>query len=418
MALSVWRDGAPVVASAYGQANAETGTPMSPEMIGAVASLSKFVTAVAALALVDEGLLDLDRPIRQYLPWVDPSLGTRTTGDLLSNNGGLGEQTPRVPVGIDGSLRAVCEAMTEEAVVAGPRQVWGYSNTGFTLAGCVMEVVAEAPFPQVIQSTVFDPVGMRHSTYSRRWAMTHSHALGHDPREDPPRVVRPFYSNARIGPAGELMSTVGDLNRLAQALMNDGQLDGKRVLPQGLLERLTHPQGSGGPLLNGDRSYGLGLFVREHRGEVIIEHEGIYPGFGASIGMVPSRRLSAAAIANGRYSSPARSVQGALELTLGLEPSRTEPSLSELTAEEFQGAQGTYRGTGSTIELALVGGRPSLIRDSTSYPLWAHPDGHWEVPSDPSLSPIGTNWIEVVREDQTGQVSFIRIAWRLYRRVE
>lgn len=119
-------------------------------------------------------------------------------------------------------------------------------------------MTAGVPYAEAVTQTLLRPLEMSRSTFNPGVAMTYRHAQGHDTRGDAPMVVRPFNSSPSIAPAGDLITTVGDLSRLARALLSDGILDGKRVLPQGLLARLGTVQGRGGPFLAGQRDYGFG----------------------------------------------------------------------------------------------------------------------------------------------------------------
>src|SRR5262249_57181395 len=119
----------------------ESGEQMAAARMGRVAWVSKFVTAVTAVILSQQGVLDLEKPIKTYLPRLPPRLGSITMAQLLSHTAGLAELTPSIAPGLDGSIAGVCAAMTDDAFVAEPGLIWGYSSTGFTLAECVVEAV-------------------------------------------------------------------------------------------------------------------------------------------------------------------------------------------------------------------------------------------------------------------------------------
>ena len=418
MALAVVRGDSVVFRRAYGLANVETGQPMTPDLVVSVASVSKTVTSVAAVKLSLEGKLDLGVPIRRYLSYLPEGLGAVTLEQLLSHTAGLGERTPWISPSLTGALAPVCQAMTDSALVTEPGRTWGYSNTAYVLAGCVIEAALEAPFPRVMAESLFGPLGMDRTSFNPLYAMTFPHAQGHDTRRDAPTVVRPFNSYPPIAPAGELVTTVDDLARLARALLADGRLDGARVLPPGILARLSEPYGYGGPLLGGARDYGLGTFIREHRGVRVLEHEGVLSGFGASLALAPDRGVAAVAVTNGRYSFPARSTQAAIEVAAGLTPSPTGGVRVALSPVDSAAAIGVYASTGDPVEILSVEGRLVLRRGDRTYPIVARQEGHWELPEYPALLPIPATPLEIVRTGAGGAVSFIRLAWRLYPRVE
>jgi CubicO group peptidase (beta-lactamase class C family) len=422
MVLAVVRDDAVIYLAAYGTANVETGEPMTPDMMVSVASVTKTITAATALALAANGKLDLDAPIRTYLPWLPERLGALTMGQLLSHTAGLGDRTPPVaPDPTTGALTPIARAMTDDAILAPPGTVWAYSNQDYTLAGCVIEAAGGAPYAQVVKRTLFTPLRMDHSTFNPRTAMTYRHAQGHDTRGDKPAVVRPFGSAPWLAPAGELITTVGDLARFARALMSDGMLDGRRAFPPGLLERMTNPRvkgiapfGSGSASLN----YGLGLFLRQHRDLGIAEHGGVCDGFGAYLCLVPQRRLAAIAVINGRFSTPLRTTQAALEVAAGLQPTWTDPSPTPLPAAAATNALGRYTNAVHTFEIVVNDRVPSLRDGKQVYPIMRRSDGVWEIPGYRPLLPLPAAPLELLETGSGKPPTCLRFGWRLYRRLE
>lgn len=416
MLFGVVRGEGPPSVGALGIANVDTGTPMEPGMLASFASVSKLVTAATAVVLATEGDVELTAPIRRYLPALPQGLGALTLEQLLSHTAGLGEGTPFTSPSPRGDLRPVCEKMTDEAFVTEPGRVWGYTNMGYTLAGCVLEAAVKASFEQLVRSTLFDPLGMDRTTFSPRLAMTYPHSQGHDTRGQGVRVVRPFNSAPFLMPAGELMSTVSNMARLAEALMNDGVVDGRRVLPEGVLETLAEPRGQGAPLAGGARDYGFGLTSRTYRGERILEHEGVYGGFGASVVMVPDRRIAAIAVTNARYSTPALATQAAAEVLLGHDPVVPTPGYTRISRNDSTRALGRYTALSDTVEIRTVEGRLSFLRGGEAFPISARQEGHWEIQDYPPYRPLPAAPLEIV-DEADGEVGFIRLAWRIYRKI-
>jgi len=417
LVLMAMRDGAAPYVVALGVSDVETGVPMRADMAVSVASVTKVVTAVTAVTLAREGLIDLERPIGQYLPDLPPRLSAVTMEQLLSHTAGLGEGTPPVAPTLNGGLAPVCTAMNDDAFVADPGRAWGYTNMGFTLAGCVLEVVGEKPFPLVVAEHVLTPLGMIHSTFDPLEAMTWAHAQGHDTRGGQPQVVRPYNSVPNIAPAGQLITTVGDLARLARALLQDGLLEGVQALPQRVLREMARPRGSGGPLFAEMPSYGLGLHLRSVEGLEILEHAGTLAGFGASFALAPQQGLAAVAATNGRYSAPMLGTQNALEVLAGRAPSSLDDRLVPISAGDSAAALGRYTALSDTLAIKAVEGRLTLERTGRNYPLAGRPFGYLTIPEYPPYLPLNQTPLELVR-DSGGKVSFIRIGWRLYRRVD
>ena len=417
MVLAIVTGDSIVYTGAYGIANSETGEKMSADMMVSVASVSKMVTATAAAVLAANGKLDLDAPVRTYLPWLAESIGGVSMTQLLSHTSGIDDRTPSVSPEPNGAMSAVCRAMTEGVVMARPSELWSYSNTGYTLAGCVIEAVMRVPFAQAVTQLLFQPLGMTRSTYNPRIAMTYAHAQGHDTRTATPVVVRPYNSQPSIAPAGELITTVGDLARLERALLLDGVVGGARVLPPGILARLSQKHGRGSPFLGDARDYGLGLFLREHRGLRIAEHEGIYGGFGASVALVPDKRIAAIAVSNGRYSAPARTTQAALELATGLQPSTIMTSTMPVSAKDSAAVIGRYARPSDTLTVAAVNGKLTLRQGERSYAIVGLSDGVLTIPGHVPSLPAPASPLELVNSGPDGHPGFVRLSWRAYRRL-
>lgn len=417
MVLAVVSKDSVAYLTAYGTANAESGEPMDSGMLVSVASVSKLVTATTAAILGSTGKLDLGAPIRTQLPWLPERLGALTMTQLLSHTAGLGDRTPNVAPSPNGSLEPVCRAMSEGHLIARAGETWSYSNTAYTLAGCVIEVAAQAPFPQAVTQLLFRPLGMTRSTFNPRVAMTYPHAQGHDTRDGTPTVVRPFYSLPSIAPAGEVITTVGDLARLLRALLADGVLDGSRVLPPSLLATLTASQGRASPFLGPQREYGMGLFLRSSRDIRIAEHEGVYPGFGASVALAADKQVAAIAVLNGRYSAPVRTTHAALEVAMGLAPSSSAPDTVDIAARDSAGAEGRYVSGSDTLTLAPVRGVLSLRVGTRAFPVRARREGYWEISNFPALLPMPAAPLELTNIDASGHPAFVRLGWRAYRRL-
>lgn len=416
MVLAVGRPGSQPHLAAFGLADVETGQPMTPELMVSVASVSKLLTAVTTVALAGDGALSLDRPVRTYLPKLPPRVGALTLHQLLSHTAGLAEATPWVPIGLDGSMAPVCDALTDDVFVTEPGRTWGYSNTDYVIAGCVLEAVAGKPFPEVVRQRVFEPLGMTRSTFSPLIAMSYPHAQGHDVRGESPVVLHPFESEPPLAPAGELMTTVGDLFTLASVLLNDGEVDGRQVLPHGILSELAQARGHGGAYLGGTRDYGLGLFSRDHDGIRILEHEGVYSGFGASFAMAPELGIAAVAVTNGRYSAPAATTQAAIDILAGRPVRPVTARRVPIAPADSSAIIGAYSSTRPVFRIETVDGRLSLVTGQGSYPLAGREEGHLEVPGFPPYLPIPATPLELVRE-RDGTISFVRLGWRVYRHV-
>ncbi len=250
--------------------------PMRPDSIFRIGSMSKQITSVAAMMLVDEGKLDLDAPVAQYLPELkdmpvvktDPATGdaillelepakrAMTIRDLLRNTSGLVYAGPdyadpgfgnaaihalygaKAPFRRDKPIAPFVASLGTLPLLHQPGEVWEYS-VGFDVLGRVIEVVSGQPFDQFLQSHLFAPLRMVDTGfYVPEDKLARLVAV---PGTQPPSLSdgdvakrQTFFSGG-----GGIVSTVPDFLRFCQMLLNDGELDGVRILKPETVRLMT-----------------------------------------------------------------------------------------------------------------------------------------------------------------------------------
>ncbi len=284
----------------YGCANVETGEPVVPETLFQIGSVSKVFTTTLLLNLVDEGLLDLDVPVLQYVPELgltDPrARATLTLRHLLTHRGGFyGDRFDDHGAGDDALERAV-RAFDELPQYAAPGELWAYSNAGFDLAGRAIENVLGLTFEQAMRERIFEPLGLDRATYFAAEAIRHSVSVGHSGEDEHDvRVARPFQIPRRANPAGGIIATVRELIRFAELHIGDGALGGIRILkPEtARMMRELHTEA------DFTRRWGLGWSLREINGVRAVEHTGATNGFMGRLCVIPERNFALAILTNG-----------------------------------------------------------------------------------------------------------------------
>ncbi|HWV35194.1 MAG TPA: serine hydrolase domain-containing protein, partial [Thermomicrobiales bacterium] len=217
-AIGVYKDGETSFTS-YGVTSLETQQPVTPETVFRVASISKPFTATLAMTLVEDGLLDLDRPIVEYLPGVAISdaaperQGKVTMRHLLSHTAGidceLAADLANVGAGDDATAQAIAMFGTlHQWAEAG--EVMSYGNTGYWLAGHVIATLLGTTFEDAMRERVFRPLGLERSVYTAEEAIVYPVALGHAPKspeDGTHELIRSYaYPRARR-PSGGVIST-------------------------------------------------------------------------------------------------------------------------------------------------------------------------------------------------------------------
>ena len=360
IAVGIFRDGA-VETHGYGVASLETGFPVRPDTLFQIGSISKVYTATLAMQLVEEGKLSLDTPVIEYLP--DLKLAdadaqrTITMRHLLTHTSGLeGDRFDDYGIGDDALAKAIAEFHTLRQWTA-PGELWSYCNSGFYLAGRVMEQILGQTFEQAMRERVFAPLGMEHSFFFAHEAIVYPVAVGHTqvtPSSAEHKVARLYPLPRCVNAAGGIIANVGDLLRFAAFHMSDGTVGGKQILSAESIAAMQEQQVKAGNFAD---AYGIGWALDTVDGVKIVSHGGSTNGFQAQLALVPSRRFAIAILTNGdRGAAAHRDIQRwALEHELGLRS--TDPEPITLPAEALERVVGTYKRPHSTITLSVDEGR-------------------------------------------------------------
>jgi CubicO group peptidase (beta-lactamase class C family) len=337
----------------YGVASVETGASVSPDMLFRLGSTTKMFTASAVVGLSLEGKIDLNAPISQYIPGLDDAIGKLTANQLLSHTAGLHDEAPMFGSHDETALGKGIHGWKADFLFAPPGQIYSYSNPGFWLAGYLAESVSGKPYADVINERLFGPLGMKTSTLRPTMAMTWPLAQGHDAADGKPVVIRPAANNAASWPAGSIFSSSLDLSRFVIAFMNDGTLDGKRVLPPKQIAIMSTPHTS---IPGSEAMYGYGLELSTRRGVRWVEHAGSRAGYGSLIRMAPDRKFAVIITANRTGSSLPKLADAISEEMLSLEPEvHRDAGTQVLAPEELKRYAGTYVNGASRIKLDIEG---------------------------------------------------------------
>ena len=346
---------------ALGVRSADTRDTMSLDAVMRVGSVTKMVTALSALVLASEGRLDIDRPVRTYVPGLARAIGALTTRQLLSHTAGLRNEGAGSGPHDDGALGTRVRGWTAAQLFTRPGDVYSYSSPGYWLAGHVIERVTRASFADAVAQLVLTPLGMTRSTFRPTEALTRPLALDHVRDSSGVRVLRPYPDDASTWPGGSLFSSARDLARLVTAIMHDGTVDGGPRLQRAAVTLLKEGQAD----VPGGCRYAFGLVRCVEGSDTTLSHAGFRTGTGAVVTIVPTRGVAIVALANGPGAIMRGTEQGILAQ---IAPTLASAEDSVPTTVDFPAAVlGRYVNGPDTLRVERNGARTTLWQAGQQY---------------------------------------------------
>lgn len=258
------------------------------------------VTAAAVMRLVEKRTIDLDAPMRRYLPGFrmrDERVGRRgTLRHCFTHTGGwLGDFFDDTGRGND-ALEKVVAALRRTPQLTPLGETWSYNNAGFYVAGRVLERVARKPYKDVIRETLFEPLAMSESFFFAEDVISRPCVVGHVVRRRGPAVAPPWALARSVNPAGGIVASVVDQLRWARFNLGDGRAPGgKRILRASTMRTMQQPHAPAGCMAD---HVGIAWLLRDVDGERLVEHGGTTEGQSPSFALVPARAFAITVLTN------------------------------------------------------------------------------------------------------------------------
>jgi CubicO group peptidase (beta-lactamase class C family) len=310
LALGVVRHGHLQFFRGHGVADIASNTPVTENTVFRIGSITKTFTAVAAMQLWEQGLLDLDAPVNDYLRAFALTSGEEewrpvTLRHLLTHTAGLpelvrpvralrtgwfsesvapGHPIPSLADFYRGRLRTVVE----------PGTTFTYTDHSLATVGQVVEDVSGQPLGRYFQEHIFQPLGMVDSDLLRSGRLRSRLATGYKLGSGGPRAVTDRELVAAA--ASSIYSTPREMARYVAALLGGGTGEGARILRPETLALMFRPHYRTDPRLPG---FGLGFYRTDLGGHPAVEHPGIIPGFNSQIFLAPDEGVGVVAFTNG-----------------------------------------------------------------------------------------------------------------------
>jgi CubicO group peptidase (beta-lactamase class C family) len=289
--VSVVKDGQVLFQKGYGFADVEEKKPVLPDQtLFRPGSISKLFTATAVMQLVEQGKLDLDRDVNDYLDFPIPKTFPEpvTLRQLLTHTGGFEETLKNLFVAHESDLKPLRTYLVNEmpARIFRPGKTPSYSNYGFTLAGYIVERVSGEKFERYIGNHILKPLGMNNSTFDQPLSpqLAPQMSEGYLSASKKPRD----FEWVQAAPAGALTTTAADMTRFMLAFLQDGVVDSVSILKPETVRQMEARQFEFHPLLPG-----LGITFMEYLTEPvrIIAHGGDTVYFHSDMILVPDARF-------------------------------------------------------------------------------------------------------------------------------
>jgi CubicO group peptidase (beta-lactamase class C family) len=345
VAVGVWADGQETYAC-HGVTSVDNPLPVDRDTLYVLGSVTKTYTATALMRLVTGGQVELDAPVRRYVPELrlkdERAAAQVTVLNLLNHTAGL-DWGLIIDTGEgDDALASYVAKLAELELIAPPGARASYSQAGYNLVGRIVEKVTGLTYERAVASLVLEPLGLSHSFFARDDVMTRRFVVGHNRGEDGTLSIARLWRRWRgDNPGGGLVSSVADQLRWARFHLGDGRAEsGARVLPAEVLARMKQPTVALRGSNLGD-AIGIGWFLRDVDGVRTVGHGGSANGQFAELLTVPERDFAVVALSNaGPDGIPCNQavVRWALQTYLGVTDRDPQPlPYDEARAREIVG---------------------------------------------------------------------------------
>jgi len=365
-----------VFAKGFGYRDYGQKLPFTTRTVVPIASNTKLFTATAVGLLVEDGKLEWDKPVRQFVPGIqfynDELNSTVTVRDMLSHRTGI-TRHDTIWYKSDFTRKELFERLKYLEPSQPMRQTFLYNNMMYAGAGYVIELLSGRKWEDFLRERLLGPLGMTSTVFSiEDLKKAPEHGVPYTERRDSFEIYSiPYYSEAEgIGPAGSMNSNLEDMSRWVIAQLNEGKIDGKAMVPPAVIKATMAPALSlpnaaleargWGELLN--VAYGTGRSVASYRGHLVSYHGGDINGFHSQVLVAPYDGVGVVVLVIGDHAAPLYNVvaYNAYERMVGLDLTPwSERQLSIRLKAKEAGKQARAKAGAGRVE----GTRPSHALD-------------------------------------------------------
>lgn len=442
--IAIVKDGEVFHSAGYGIRNADTGEAVTVDTQFAIGSISKSFTALGVAQLVDQGLVDLDTPVIEYLPDFrvadEEATQTLTLRHFLSHSSGL-PRADEIWYNERLTRDEIIEDMVNYELTAAPGEIYQYHNQNFVVAARVLEVVTGQTWEDYTREHIFAPLGMDGANFEvevmqeqPNFAMPHVF----DVLEG--LVTIPYFDGmAAIGPSGSINANILELANYAILQLGDGTFNGETVVSSELLEEMHTEQVEG---------YAMGWSPSEYKDYETVWHDGGIDGFRSLLVMIPSENMGIMVLTNSSHSMTSYftevvtagifdrmvgadlepAVEDGFNVSVSYDPDEFHMAVAaartfEVDAESEVVLLGDYNFVGGDMSVEIQDGQLNLVVDGQVLPLVGYePNGYlvnhpalmgtfmsFEVAEDGrvTLSQNGTSIAQKLSEDSAATDTYV-----------
>ena len=409
----------------FGVTNIEHPLGVQADTLFQVGSITKTMTGTILMQLADQGKLDIDAPVRRYVPEFRVSDETATESasvrHLLSHMGGwVGDYFSPTGEG-DDALNRIIGEMSDLPQLAPFDTVWSYNNSGYYVAGKVIENITGEPFEVAFDSLMVEELGLKNTYIRPADVMTKRFAVGHNVSDSGTTTAQPYPLYRAAYAAGGAIMSVGDMLNYAAFHMGDGtNAQGERVLSEAALAEMQTIQA---PKLGADGSIGLTWHIDDVGPVRTIRHGGGTVGQISQLVMVPEQDFALAVVTNANTGGRATReiVDRALELYLDAKDDK--PDAMVVDPEILEAYVGVYSRPFADVVVTLENDEllmQTILKqgfpDNDSTPPEPAPPAAVEFFAEDQVRAVSGGWTAEFVRKPNGSIGWLRLRSRIHPR--
>lgn len=299
-----------IYTNGYGYRDYENKVPVTPNTLFAIGSCTKAFTASLLGMLRQDGKVDYNKPVRNYLPelkFFNNEMNDKITlRDMMCHRTGLPRHDYSWYLFTTQSRDSLIQRIQYMEPSDGIREKWQYNNFMFLAQGVVVEKLTGKKWEDNVREKIFTPLGMNSSVTSIEDLMkSNDAAIGYEVKKDSIIKKMDYYHINAMGPAGSINSCVNDMAKWVITWINGGKFEGKEIIPaEHVNEAMSSQMVITSALPTKEKpelyfaNYGFGWFLSSYRGHYRVEHGGNIDGFSASTCFFPSDSIGIIVLSN------------------------------------------------------------------------------------------------------------------------